>query len=117
MNHSESPQQDRDRVVEAILGLVRNDVRDLIYAGKDADAVGKLLAHTMGSMRALAPCLAVRGAVLTLSQDDLHEVEAVMTLIPEEVRPLFDAGILSGAHPLAYARRIQDMIAAATMEG
>jgi hypothetical protein len=115
MNPSPVP-QDRDRIVDQIASSVRSTIRDLVYAGKDADAVGRLLAHTLGSMRALAPYLAEADTAPTLSDDDMQEVQAVITMIPEEVRPLFDAGILAGANPLSYARRIQDMIAAATIE-
>jgi hypothetical protein len=113
MNHPVPP-EDRDQVVESILGLVRDDVRDLIYAGKDPDAVGELLAHTMGSLRALARCLT--GAPPKLTAADAEEVRAVIALIPDDVRPLFDAAILTGANPLSYARRIQDMIAGAIVE-
>jgi hypothetical protein len=115
MNSPASP-NDRDRIVDQIASSVRSTIRDLVYAGKDPDAVGRLLAHTLGSMRALASHLAETDTAPTLSDDDVQEVQAVITMIPEDVRPLFDAGILAGAHPLSYARRVQDMITAAMIE-
>jgi hypothetical protein len=113
MNHPAS-QQDRDEVVESILGLVRNDVRDLIYAGKDPEAVAELLTHTLGSMRSLAHRL-TQSTAPKLTAADVSEVRAVLALIPEDVRLLFNAGVLAGAHPLSYARRLENMIAEATL--
>lgn len=110
---------ERDRIVADIMEMVRMDVQDLIYQGKDPEAVAKCLAHTMGSLRMLAHSLNDADPARRphhISKQDQQEIEAVMESLPAEVRPLFDAGIMSGAHPLSYARRIQEMLVAALEE-
>lgn len=106
---------ERDRIVSDIMDLIRLDVQDLIYKGKNPHAIAALIAHTMGSARTVANYLENADSSSRphdISQQDRQEIETVRDSIPEDVRPLFDAAVLSGAHPLSYARRIQEMIVA-----
>lgn len=109
---------DRDLIIADILELVRRDVEYLILSGKDPDAVAMLLTQTLGSMRALAQVLnrSKNPRECTLSRKEVEECATVRATLDEGAQWWWDQSILSGAHPLALARRVESAVAAAYVE-
>lgn len=109
---------DRERIVAEIVDLVRGDVEYLILTGKDPDAVAMLLTQTLGSMRALAQVLnkSKNPRALTLTSKEVEECATVRATLDEGAQWWWDQSILSGAHPLALARRVESAVAAAIVD-